>query len=172
MTLKEFRQRVTLWRVMVIRDALRALDAQDARVVRTITTVYMEPGQRTRSKWVRTGASTMEKKKYTIDDPPNPPPGPLKIRSGALRRTVRADKAVFTGDLRSGIIRKTYRSGSDSVLYGRIHEYGGMAGRGRSVRIPARPYMNPGVRDNVPILCAAFKAAIIKAGAKSFGKGA
>ncbi|WP_448377770.1 phage virion morphogenesis protein, partial [Fervidobacterium sp.] len=28
-----------------------------------------------------------------------------------------------------------------NVVYARIHQYGGYAGRGRKVRIPARPYL-------------------------------
>jgi len=33
------------------------------------------------------------------------------------------------------------------VVYGAIHEYGGLAGRHHSARIPARPYLHPAVED-------------------------
>ncbi len=33
--------------------------------------------------------------------------------------------------------------GSKDVRYALIHELGGMAGRGKKVRIPARPYLRP-----------------------------
>ncbi len=51
-------------------------------------------------------------------DPPNPPPGPLKIRSGRLRRTVRVIKPKKKG--------KNFISGLQSgSKYAAIHEFGG-----------------------------------------------
>jgi phage gpG-like protein len=35
-----------------------------------------------------------------------------------------------------------------SVPYAAIHEYGGSAGRNRSVQIPARPYLNPALEKS------------------------
>lgn len=44
-----------------------------------------------------------------------------------------------------------YEAGVDlSIIpYARIHEYGGKAGRGLKANIPARPYLEPGVRDYI-----------------------
>jgi hypothetical protein len=86
--------------------------------------------------------------KDPIKNPPNPPPGPLKIRTGDLRRAVDIVLAYrVSGD--------TFMSGLkvdlSAVAYGRIHELGGFAGRGRSVRIPARPYLRPALKDSIPI---------------------
>lgn len=46
----------------------------------------------------------------------------------------------------AGGMRLTKKS---SLPYTRIHELGGMAGRGRSVRIPARPYIRPAIERNI-----------------------
>ena len=62
---------------------------------------------------------------------------------------------VDTGRLRASIVAGTpYKRGDSwmtrigtNVVYGRIHEFGGFAGRNRSVRIPARPYLRPAVED-------------------------
>lgn len=43
-------------------------------------------------------------------------------------------------------LRRGLRFGTN-VIYGRIHQLGGMAGRGRKVKIPARPYLGFSNRD-------------------------
>jgi phage virion morphogenesis protein len=53
----------------------------------------------------------------------------LLIQSGRLRRSINYE-----------VDGHTVRIGTD-VIYGRIHQLGGMAGRGRKVHIPARPYL-------------------------------
>lgn len=58
---------------------------------------------------------------------------------------------VVTGRLRQSMGKKLIRRGTgwelqvgpQRVKYGAIHELGGFAGRGRSTRIPARPYEGP-----------------------------
>lgn len=100
-------------------------------------------------------------------DPPNPPPGPLKIRSGNLRRTVKVIKPKKKGNnFISGL-----KSGSK---YAAIHEFGGstpphtiiavnadtlmFVGREGGLvfresvnhpgsRIPARPFLKPAVEE-------------------------
>ena len=42
--------------------------------------------------------------------------------------------------------------GSKDVAYALIHELGGQAGRGRSVTIPARPYLRPAADAYYPLL--------------------
>lgn len=39
-----------------------------------------------------------------------------------------------------------------NVTYAQIHQFGGLAGRGRKVRIPARPYLGLSPRDRAEIL--------------------
>lgn len=62
---------------------------------------------------------------------------------------------VITGTLRRSIKTNVIKEGTrtraiigSNVIYARIHEFGGQAGRGRSVRIPARPYIGPAITDN------------------------
>lgn len=55
---------------------------------------------------------------------------------------------VRTGRLRAAIGIKRisafhYEVIVNKVVYAAIHEFGGMAGRGRQVHIPARPYLTP-----------------------------
>lgn len=68
----------------------------------------------------------------------------------AARR--KGGKILFvTGRLRGSIITKVTSNevmigtnlgaGSPKDNYARIHQFGGMAGRGRAVKIPARPYL-------------------------------
>ncbi len=81
----------------------------------------------------------------------------LRIRSGSLRRTVKIIKARQRS---SGKFEGGLKSGSASVPYARIHEYGGTIRAIRApylvfrtpdgqwhskkvVRIPARPYLSP-----------------------------
>jgi len=78
-------------------------------------------------------------------DPPNPPPGPLARRRGNLARTVRLMPSKFAG--RKFIIGGLEMGGTPAVRYGRIHELGGMAGRGLRSRIPARPVLGPAIRE-------------------------
>lgn len=76
-------------------------------------------------------------------DPANPPPGPLGIRSGDLARTVTVGDLKWTGRQIVGSLL----AGSGQVRYAAIHEFGGMAGRGRRIFIPARPYLRPAIAD-------------------------
>lgn len=76
-------------------------------------------------------------------DPPNPPPGPLGIRSAALVRTVKVSAIRFTGTkVIGGLI-----AGNSQVKYAAIHEFGGRAGRGGRSRIRPRPYLRPALLD-------------------------
>lgn len=57
----------------------------------------------------------------------------LTSRTGSLRRSIRVN--------RSGLPRHV-DVGSD-LVYARVHELGGRAGRGGSVNLPPRPYLTP-----------------------------
>jgi len=67
----------------------------------------------------------------------------LRIGEGNLRSTI-THKFFFnkTGGKIEGAV------GTNST-YGRIHELGGYAGRGRSVLIPARPFLLPALLQNM-----------------------
>ena len=64
--------------------------------------------------------------------PVNPPPGPLKIRSGDLRRSVSTIPAKAQGNVIIGGLQA-------DTDYAAVHELGG--------RIPARPYLSPSIDD-------------------------
>ena len=84
----------------------------------------------------------------TVWDPPNRPPGPLKIRSGDLIRTVGIAPMRYTGRQVIGGLK----AGGGGVRYAAIHEdpkgFGfNRAGRGHRSVIPARPYLRPALDD-------------------------
>lgn len=81
-------------------------------------------------------------------DPPNPPPGPLKIRSGRLVRTIRISDIRFNGRQIIGGLQ----AGDSQVRYARIHELGGYAGRGRRTLIRPRPYLRPAMVEARPLI--------------------
>jgi hypothetical protein len=131
---------------------LRVADAGSKMAVRLSVTKYME------GKGSGKNAS-----------PANPPPGPLGIRSGDLRRTVKIIPARYRGSIVHGGIA----AGSPKVLYARIHEQGGtihhpgsvgklqvfQAGgktifatrtKPHAIRIPARPYLRPAALEAQP----------------------
>lgn len=79
---------------------------------------------------------------------------------GLAQQNIRGSRAtnppkmlgVVTGRLRQSITREPVKKvggafqvkiGPQRVVYAAIHEFGGRAGRGGSVRIPARPYLGP-----------------------------
>ena len=51
------------------------------------------------------------------------------IRSGGLRQSIASQSGKMSMSL------------GTSIIYGRIHEYGGLAGRNKSAKIPPRPYL-------------------------------
>jgi phage gpG-like protein len=57
---------------------------------------------------------------------------------------------VITGRLSTSVYQQAAHDSltiGSKVSYAAIHEYGGMAGRNRKVRIPARPYVQPSVEE-------------------------
>lgn len=61
------------------------------------------------------------------------PKGILQRSAGGLRDSVQGDHDATSATVMAG-------SGK-SAAYAAIHQFGGMAGRGKKVRIPARPYL-------------------------------
>ncbi|WP_374631811.1 phage virion morphogenesis protein [Ferrovibrio sp.] len=68
--------------------------------------------------------------------------GTMEKISGA--KILRASNRLFQS-LTSVVTNSEIQLGSN-VIYARIHQYGGQAGRGKKVTIPARPYL--GISDN------------------------
>jgi len=73
----------------------------------------------------------------------------LRIGQGYLRGTI-THQFFFKKGVVEGAV------GTNSV-YGRIHELGGYAGRGRRVLIPARPYLFPALLENIEKIKKMFK---------------
>jgi|SRR5688500_14172766 len=73
---------------------------------------------------------------------PSLPGSPPSLVSGALRRSVQV-----TGPTQTGPGTWTAKVNPNTV-YARIQEMGGIAGRG--ARLPARPYMSPGLTAALP----------------------
>lgn len=73
-----------------------------------------------------------------------------KRRKGKILKILQQD-----GDLRRTIV---YQASADQVeigtnrIYGAIHQFGGQAGRGRSVTIPARPFLGVSEAEQSEIL--------------------
>lgn len=79
---------------------------------------------------------------------PNVGPGTLRLMSGKLFRSF-SPKTSNTGNVYNLTISDSGFSliyGS-SVVYAKIHEFGGKAGRNGSATIPARPYFAPAIED-------------------------
>ena len=87
---------------------------------------------------------------------PSAPGEPPSLITGSLRRSITVD-----GPDRRGANRWEARVGP-TIIYGRIQELGGTAGRG--AHLPARPYMAPALdvsRDRIQdILAAAWRDAL------------
>lgn len=74
---------------------------------------------------------------------PSPPGSPPALITGTLRRSIRvtaAEPVSITG---------WTVSVGPTVVYGRIQELGGDAGRGGSVHLPPRPYLEPALQEVV-----------------------
>lgn len=87
----------------------------------------------------------------------NAPKGFAKNRAKTLARFASGAKALLnTGELRNSIQVKSATATSVTVgtrlPYAAIHQFGGMAGRGRKVRIPARPFIGLDERGSAQIV--------------------
>lgn len=91
--------------------------------------------------------------------PANPPPGPLKIRSGTLRRgTVIIEPFAGPGE--------TWITGlSNAISYAKFHEQP----EGTSFRIGARPFMAPALEESSSLTVAAIDVEIQKEADRSIG---
>lgn len=82
---------------------------------------------------------------------PSAPGSPPSLVSGSLRRSVRAGVPYSFG---GGWAADT----SPDTVYAAIHEFGGVTGRNHATRLPARPYVRPGMATARPGLRAIFRA--------------
>lgn len=91
--------------------------------------------------------------------PPNSPPGPLKIRSGTLRRgTVIIKPVAGPGD--------SWISGlANAISYAKFHEQP----EGRSFRIPARPFLAPAIDDSLDLTARAIEVELQEEALRTIG---
>ncbi len=92
----------------------------------------------------------------TMKDPEDKPWKPLNPKYAAVKKRNR-DRILTLYGFLGGTIHYQL-AGSNTTLvgsdkpYAAIHQLGGQAGRGRKVRIDARPYLGIGERDRVRLL--------------------
>ncbi len=93
--------------------------------------------------------------------------GESKAARGAKLRPAGDVLTSRTGRLRGSITHRVDRAGlrawiGTNVIYARIHELSGRAGRGRASFIPARPYLQPAVESNRALIAQLFAGEIDK----------
>ncbi len=84
---------------------------------------------------------------------------PLGARVAVLKRAMRSITSPFTPLYDTGTLMNSIKSvveRDEAVVgtpleYAPIHEFGGNAGRGRRVHIPARPYLRPAAEENLGV---------------------
>ena len=84
---------------------------------------------------MRRTKSRNRKKAYTLNG---------RMTKGFERYTAGKKTLIDTGRLRNSITARAYADRAvvgTNVIYAAIHQFGGMAGRGRKVKIPARPFL-------------------------------
>lgn len=82
---------------------------------------------------------------------PSPPGDAPALVSGALRRSINVKLSGGLGTFKAEI--------GPTIVYGRIQELGGSAGRHHAVHLPPRPYMAPSLEYSKPLMAAAFNEA-------------
>ncbi|WP_036259193.1 phage virion morphogenesis protein [Meiothermus cerbereus] len=76
------------------------------------------------------------------------------LRKQALERMEKRKILIQSGRLRNSITARrdgTRVAVGTNLVYAAIHQFGGLAGRGRGVRIPARPYLGISRADEAEI---------------------
>ncbi len=74
----------------------------------------------------------------------------MKFRKGAAEKMARLTILFQQGHLRNSITRRVSRSGVEigtNRVYAAIHQFGGKAGRGQAITIPARAYLGLSAAD-------------------------
>jgi phage gpG-like protein len=82
---------------------------------------------------------------------PSPPGDAPALISGALRRSIAVNLASYSG--------MTVAMVGPTIIYGRIQELGGVAGRGHHSHLPARPYLRPALEYSLPAIAEAYRSA-------------
>lgn len=125
-------------------DAL--VKAADDGSRRAVNNAALKLSSRTKAKLT---TSSHKKGTPTLSSPGEPP----SLVTGQLRRSVKTTPAVRIG---AGTWQASV---GPTAVYARIQELGGVAGRGHASRLPARPYLQPSLREMISSgeLWAAFR---------------
>lgn len=133
-------------------DAFKgALDAVKAHAEVACRAGANEAAKLVASRTARKLATTTHKKGTPTPSAPGQPPS---LVTGTLRRSVKIVPAVPVG---SG----TWQSSvGPTAVYARVQELGGQTGRHGATRLPARPYLEPALREVITSgeLWAAFRS--------------
>ena len=113
-------------RISTLGDVLRASAEDVALSVRERYDAQQAPDG---TSWQPLAASTLERKRD----------GRILVDGDVLRKSITVRAATRSGN-------PSLRMGSN-LVYARIHQLGGKAGRGLSVMIPARPYLGYSEED-------------------------
>lgn len=74
----------------------------------------------------------------------------MTFRKGAADKMSRMTILFRQGHLRNSITARANRTGVEigtNLVYGALHQFGGRAGRGQKITIPARPYLGVSATD-------------------------
>lgn len=129
---------------------------------------FYQQGQPGGEKWSLAASTIAQRSVGRKGKNPEPPswPGPILNRSGGrgLLGSVMSGSTASTASVGAG-------SGK-SAKYAKIHQFGGQAGRGRKVTIPARPYLPITPSTGGQALTPHAEKAIIKMALKFIENGA
>lgn len=79
----------------------------------------------------------------------------MRFRKGVAEKLDKMRILFRVGHLRHSITARASRTGVEvgtNLAYGAIHQFGGQAGRGRKITIPARPYLGLSAADEDKII--------------------
>lgn len=110
-----------------MKDLTPATKDMGERMRFSIEENFRQSGRPTR--WKPWAFSTALRRAYDKEGKPAGRLGGVLVRKGILKNSI-----TYVADS-SGLTVGT------NIIYGRIHQLGGMAGRGRKVPIPARPFL-------------------------------
>jgi phage gpG-like protein len=126
-------------------DGLKAAVERVNLATKTATII----GANTIKKNAQTGLALRSHAKGTPT--PSPPGDAPALVSGALRRSITVKDSSYSGMYAAEI--------GPTIIYGRIQELGGIAGRGHHAHLPARPYLRPALEFSLPAIAEAYRAA-------------
>ncbi|WP_027416212.1 phage virion morphogenesis protein [Aneurinibacillus terranovensis] len=85
------------------------------------------------------------------------------VDKGHLKQAITTDfSELDQGVAYVGVAAGSGENGSSTADYAKIHEFGGMAGRGHRVHVPARPFLRPSLEESKEQIKDAVAQAIVE----------